>query len=107
MPMKTADNSVNTYACTRTMMISSADISAVATTYQWNQASKTWQLLQQSGGADGYRIGKNLSTPHSDEVTASIRREVQRGSMASARARSSGTWAPSCATGSWRSGRWT
>jgi len=62
---------------------SSADISAVATTYQWNQAGKTWQLLQQAGGADGYRIGKNLSTPHADEVTASLRREVQRGSMAS------------------------
>ncbi|HEX6839318.1 MAG TPA: hypothetical protein VF334_22225, partial [Polyangia bacterium] len=62
---------------------SSADVSAVASTYQWQQASKTWQLLQQSGGSDGYRIGKNLTPPHTDELTASVRREVQRGSVAS------------------------
>ena len=59
-----------------------ADVSATATTYQFNQATKGWDLLRTAGGTDGYRIDPNAKTPHSDEVVLSLRREVLPGSVA-------------------------
>jgi hypothetical protein len=62
---------------------SAADVTGVTTTYQWNQGGNRFQLLNISGGASGYRIDPHPDTPHSDEVTGGIRREVFKDSIAS------------------------
>jgi hypothetical protein len=59
-----------------------ADVSALQSTYQFNPATQTWDLLQTAGGPNGYRLDPHASTPHSDEIIASLRREVLRGSVA-------------------------
>jgi hypothetical protein len=59
---------------------SNADVTAVSTTYQWNNGK--WDKQYTSGGAGGYRLDPGATPPHSDEVTASLRREVFRDSVA-------------------------
>jgi len=49
----------------------------------WNQQSLSFEKLYDFGGAAGYRIDPNLTAPHSDEVTLSLRREVFHDSIAS------------------------
>ncbi|MDB4966839.1 MAG: protein oar, partial [Myxococcales bacterium] len=60
-----------------------ADVSGTSTTYQWNQATRKFELLTQAGGAGGYLIDKHAATPHADEITFGIRREIFKDSIAS------------------------
>ncbi len=60
-----------------------ADVNATFTTMQWNQATHKFELLTQSGGAGGYRIDKHATTPHADEITFGLRREIFKDSIAS------------------------
>ena len=60
------------------------DVSGLTQIYAYNPTSKRFDtLLGGFGGAGGYRIDPNASTPHSDEVTLGLRREVFRDSVAS------------------------
>jgi hypothetical protein len=60
-----------------------ADVSGIVTTNQWNPATNKFELLTQAGGPGGYRIDTHAATPHADEVTFGIRREVFKDSIAS------------------------
>jgi len=60
-----------------------ADVSATVTTLQWNPATSKFQLLTTSGGPGGYQLDKHAITPHSDEITFGLRREVFKDSIAS------------------------
>ncbi len=53
----------------------------IATTFQYDAASNSFQKLYQSGGAGGYRLDPNGNTPHVDEVTFSLNREVFKDSV--------------------------
>lgn len=59
-----------------------ADLTGLETTYQFNPTTKTFEKYQESGGANGYQIDPNAKTPHSDEFTTSLRREIFRDSVA-------------------------
>ena len=60
-----------------------ADVSGIAKTYQWNQMRRQFDFAYQSGGPGGYLLDPNAATPHTDEVTASVRREIFGGALAS------------------------
>ena len=61
-----------------------ADITATNSVYLWDQTTKKFDtFLFASGGANGYRIDANASTPHTDEVDVSVRREIFKDSVAS------------------------
>ena len=60
-----------------------ADVSGVATTYQWDPASHKFLFLNKSGGPDGYRLDPHAAPPHADEITFGFRREVFKDSIAS------------------------
>src|SRR5262249_42195868 len=58
---------------------SSADVKSISRTYQWNPMSKTFDFLYQSGP---YVLDPKASTPHTDEVTLGLRRELFHDSVA-------------------------
>jgi len=60
-----------------------ADVSATFTTLQWNPATNRFELLATSGGPGGYQIDKHAATPHADEITFGLRREIVKDSVAS------------------------
>ena len=60
-----------------------ADVSAVTTTYKWQPDSQMFEKLRTSGGATGYQLDPTGKTPHTDEITLSLRREVLENSSAS------------------------
>jgi hypothetical protein len=55
----------------------------ISTTEQWDPASNSWKLLNTSGGPGGYQIDPNAKTPHTDEFSTSLRREIFSNSVAS------------------------
>jgi hypothetical protein len=59
-----------------------ADVSATFTTLQWNPATNKFELLATSGGPGGYQIDKHAATPHADEITFGLRREIFKDSIA-------------------------
>jgi hypothetical protein len=59
-----------------------ADITSTSTTQQYNATTGTWDHLYDAGGAGGYRIDPNLSAPHTDEFTTSLRREIAKSAVA-------------------------
>src|SRR5262249_7267176 len=59
-----------------------ADITATSTTQQYDAGTNTWTKLHDAGGAGGYQINPNLTPPHTDELTVSLRRELFKNSMA-------------------------
>ena len=59
-----------------------ADVVAESTTYQWDPAQKQFNELRKAGGVDGFKLDPSGRTPHTDEVTLSLRREVFQNSMA-------------------------
>jgi hypothetical protein len=65
------------------LMAAFASNAPVATTQQWNATTNTWDLLANAGGPSGYVMDKNAKTPHTDEFTASFRRELFANSVAS------------------------
>jgi hypothetical protein len=64
------------------LMAASAMDTPVTTTQQWNPMTKNWDLLATSGGPSGYLLDKNLKTPHTDEFSTSLRREIFLNSVA-------------------------
>jgi hypothetical protein len=56
-------------------------IYVLQTIQKYNQQTGNWDTRQVIGGPGGARIDKNPTTPHSDEVTLSIRREVFRNAV--------------------------
>ncbi len=58
-----------------------ADVFGTAKTYQWDQTSKRFVFDHQSGGAGGYRLDPYGNTPHVDEVTVTVNREVWKDSV--------------------------
>lgn len=48
---------------------------------RWNPMTSQFEFNRITGGA-GVSINKNLSTPHSDEITSSLRREIFRNAVA-------------------------
>ncbi len=59
-----------------------ADVTGVSKTYQYNPANNQFDFAYQSGGAGGYRLDPTGRTPHVDEVTVSINREIFKDSVA-------------------------
>ncbi len=59
-----------------------ADVSPTFVTLQWNPATHQFERLATSGGAGGYQIDHHAATPHSDELTFGLRREIFKGSLA-------------------------
>jgi Carboxypeptidase regulatory-like domain/TonB dependent receptor-like, beta-barrel len=60
-----------------------ADITSLGTVSLFNPATNKFDIpITAFGGAGGYKIDPNPTTPHADEVTLSIRREVFRDSVA-------------------------
>jgi hypothetical protein len=59
-----------------------ADFTPTSTTFQWNQATKTFDKLYTTGGSDGYRLNPTTTPPHADEVQLDLRREVFHDSVA-------------------------
>jgi hypothetical protein len=59
-----------------------ADVFGTSKTYQWNQATKTFDFNHSAGGPGGYRLDPYGNTPHVDEVTLSINREIFKDSVA-------------------------
>jgi hypothetical protein len=43
---------------------------------RWNRTTNQWEFLDSSGGAGGLQIDKNAKVPHSDQLSASFRREI-------------------------------
>ncbi len=61
-----------------------ADIAGFGQVLAYNPTSKKFDIpVTAFGGANGYRIDPNATTPHTDEVDVSIRREIFRDSVAS------------------------
>jgi hypothetical protein len=60
-----------------------ADATPINTTQQWNQMTKNWDFLANSGGPGGYRLDPHADTPHTDEVLLGLSREIFNNSVAS------------------------
>lgn len=52
------------------------------TLQQYNRMTGMWDSIQTIGGPGGAKLDSNAQTPHTDEVTLSIRREIFRNSVA-------------------------
>lgn len=60
-----------------------ADITPTSTTLRWDTDKKDFVPLRTSGGAEGFKLDPRGNTPHTDEVTLSLRREILENSVAS------------------------
>lgn len=60
-----------------------ADITPTSTTLRWDADKKDFVPLRTSGGAEGFKLDPRGNTPHTDEVTLSLRREILENSVAS------------------------
>jgi len=57
---------------------------SLSTTYQWNRNTNQFEFLRTSGGAGGTQVDPhNHTSPHSDEVLVSLRRQVARSTSVS------------------------
>lgn len=68
---------------TLSLLPASAANNPLQTTEQWNPTAHRWEFSEQVGGPRGYQVDRNLVAPHTDEVTASLRRELFRDSVGS------------------------
>jgi hypothetical protein len=50
-------------------------------TDKWNNGTKQWELLSQSGGETGGVLDKHAKIPHADQITTSLRREIYRNTV--------------------------
>jgi hypothetical protein len=57
-------------------------LTQIQTVQNYAAATKSWTDVSTTGGPGGALVDKNLTAPHSDEVTLSFRREVFRNSVA-------------------------
>jgi hypothetical protein len=69
---------------TLSLLAASNTDQAPSTTYKWNPNTHAWDYYYRSGGRDGVVIAANPATPHTDELTTSLKRELFPGTLASA-----------------------
>jgi hypothetical protein len=61
---------------------SRADTSAVSNRYRWDPTQNAFVFDSSSGGPGGYILDPHATTPHTDEFSTSIMREIFRNSVA-------------------------